>query len=114
MAEDSDSDTFRFNPDEFHGDSGEEQGNQPTAGNAVESEPTKPRGEDRDFGTRGWLLVVMLFFAFGVIPMAIFFLPQAGGMLSALGLSYRDAFLVLPLLPALLLGAMAVWATTRP
>jgi hypothetical protein len=114
MVEDSDSDTFRFNPDEFHGDDGEEQGATPTAEDAPESEPKKPRGEERDFGTRGWVLVVMLFFAFGVIPMMIFFIPQAGGILSSLGLSYRDAFLVLPLLPALLLGAMAVWATTRP
>jgi hypothetical protein len=106
MAEESD-DTFRFEPgaldDEETADPDDRHGERP-----------KPRGADREFGARGWVLVGMLFLAFGVIPMTIFFLPRAQGLLTTIGLGYRDAFLVLPLLPALLLGAMAVWATTRP
>jgi hypothetical protein len=106
MAEDGDTDTFRFDPsDRDDGTDGD-----PTTDRHGE----KPRGEDRDFGARGWVLVGMLFLAFGVIPMTIFFIPRAQGVLTAIGLGYRDAFLVLPLLPALVLGAMAVWATTRP
>jgi len=105
MAEESD-DTFRFE----RGAVGE---------GADTDEPgdrhgEKPRSEDREFGARGWVLVGMLFLAFGVIPMTIFFIPRAQWLLTTIGLGYRDAFLVLPLLPALLLGAMAVWATTRP
>jgi hypothetical protein len=107
MAEDGgDTDTFRFDP----GARDDQADDGPTADRHGE----KPRGEGREFGARGWVLVGMLFLAFGVIPMTIFFIPRAQGLLTAIGLGYRDAFLVLPLLPALLLGAMAVWATTRP
>jgi hypothetical protein len=73
-----------------------------------------PRGDARDFDWRGWTLVVAILFAFVVIPAMLYFLPRAQGFVTSLGLSLRDAFLVLPLLPALLLGALAVWATTRP
>ena len=103
---DGDTDTFRFEPGELD----DEEARTGTD----DAHGEKPRGEDREFGARGWVLVGMLFLAFGVIPMTIFFLPRAQGLLTTLGLGYRDAFLVLPLLPALLLGAMAVWATTRP
>jgi hypothetical protein len=105
MAEDSD-DTFRFEPGAV--------GDGADTGESVDRHGEKPRGEDREFGARGWALVGMLFLAFGVIPMTIFFIPRAQWLLTTIGLGYRDAFLVLPLLPALLLGAMAVWATTRP
>lgn len=73
-----------------------------------------PREDAREFDWRGWTLVVMVFLAFIVIPAMLYFLPRAQGFVASLGLSLRDAFLVLPLLPAILLGAMAVWATTRP
>jgi hypothetical protein len=56
----------------------------------------------------------MLGLAFGVIPLIIFFIPRSGTVLAATGLGYRDAFLFLPLVPAVLLGVLAVWATTRP
>jgi hypothetical protein len=73
-----------------------------------------PREEAREFDWRGWVLVVAILFAFVVIPAMLYFLPRAQGFVASLGLSLRDAFLVLPLLPAILLGALAVWATTRP
>ncbi|MFB6172025.1 MAG: hypothetical protein ABEJ23_05780 [Haloarculaceae archaeon] len=69
---------------------------------------------DRTFGWRGWVLVGFLIVAFLVVPGALYYLPRAQGAVTSLGLSLRDAYLVLPLLPALLLGALAVWATTRP
>lgn len=73
-----------------------------------------PRGDAREFDWRGWTLVAAILFAFVVIPIALYFLPRAQGFVSSLGLSLRDAFLVLPLVPAIVLGALAVWATTRP
>lgn len=73
-----------------------------------------PREDAREFDWRGWTLVVAVLFAFVVIPTALYFLPRAQGFVASLGLSLRDAFLVLPLLPAIVLGALAVWATTRP
>lgn len=77
-------------------------------------EPPAEGDGQREFDWRGWTLVVMVFLAFIVIPAMLYFLPRAQGFVASLGLSLRDAFLVLPLLPAILLGAMAVWATTRP
>ncbi|MFB6207657.1 MAG: hypothetical protein ABEJ05_14140 [Haloglomus sp.] len=74
----------------------------------------QPRGADREFDWRGWVLVVAILFAFVVIPVALYFLPRVQGLVASLGFSLRQAFLVLPLLPALVLGALAVWATTRP
>jgi hypothetical protein len=70
--------------------------------------------EGREFGWRGWILVAWILVALVVVPALLFYLPQAGAFTKSLGLGFRDAFLVLPLVPALVLGALAVWATTRP
>lgn len=72
------------------------------------------RHEGRTFGWRGWLLVAWMVVALVVIPAYLFFYPRASETLALFGLGYRDTFLVLPLIPALVLGALAVWATTRP
>jgi len=66
-----------------------------------------------EFGWRGWVLVGVIVVAFLVVPAAILFLPQAQGVVASLGLTLRDAYLVLPLVPAFLLGATAVWAAVR-
>nr|WP_241430108.1 hypothetical protein [Halococcus saccharolyticus] len=71
------------------------------------------RGENRSFDWRGWALVGVIVFAFLIAPGLILAIPYAGGTLSALGLTWRDTFLVLPLLPALALGLTAVWAASR-
>lgn len=68
---------------------------------------------DDDFDWRGWLLVGTIVVAFLVVPTAVLFLPQAQGFIRSLGLTLRDAYLVLPLVPAFLLGATAVWAAVR-
>ena len=59
---------------------------------------------DDEFGRRGWLLVAAIFLAFVVVPLLIYFRPP--------GLPFRFAYLVLPLVPAVLLAALAVWVTT--
>lgn len=69
-----------------------------------------PEEVDRTFDWRGWVLVGGIFFAFLVIPGLIYLYPRAP---SNVGLSFWDTYLVLPLLPAVLLGLLAVWATTR-
>ena len=68
----------------------------------------------REFGWRGWVLVAWILVALVVVPAILFYIPRAGAFTKSLGLGFRDAFLVLPLVPALVLGALAVWATTRP
>lgn len=71
-----------------------------------------PKGgarSDREFDRRSWLLVGMLAVAFLVAPAMILYLPHAKSAITALGLTFRDAYLVLPLVPALALGTVAVW-----
>ena len=70
-----------------------------------------PDAVDRTFDWRGWILVGAIFIAFLVIPGLIYLYPRVP---SNFGLSFWGAYLVLPLLPAILLGLLAVWATTRP
>jgi hypothetical protein len=106
MSDDG-SETYRFDPTEFReSDSGDGSTDTPAQ--------APPPDEDREFDWRGWTLVGMLFLAFGVIPLTIYYIPRAQNFLAATGLGYRDAFLFLPLIPAVLLGVLAVWATTRP
>ena len=112
-----DDDTYRFDPAEFRedGESGaEEARDADPSGRPAAGPDEKPRGGDREFGVRGWLLVAMLFVALVVVPVLLYFVPRARWLTASLGLGYRDAFLVLPLVPALVLAALAVWATTRP
>lgn len=72
--------------------------------------PDRGAPSDQKFDRRGWLLVGALAVAFVVVPATILYLPHAEPVISALGLTFRDAYLVLPLVPALALGAIAVWA----
>ena len=72
-------------------------------------EPAAPDAERR-FDWRGWLLVATIAFSFLVVPSVILLVPQYA---ASLGLSLRDAYLTLPLLPAFLLGAVAVWSAVR-
>jgi hypothetical protein len=79
-----------------------------------DSHGVKPTDRDREFGLRGWILVGWLFISLIVVPGMLLYIPEAGNFTKSLGLGYRDAFLVLPLIPALGLGVLGVWATTRP
>lgn len=79
----------------------------------------RPSGEpsgsdgDREFDWRGWTLVGTILFAFIVVPGALLYLPTAQTVVESIGLTLRDAYLVLPLVPAFLLGAVAVWSAIR-
>lgn len=70
-----------------------------------------PRGAGSDeFDWRGWVLVATVAVSVLVVPTAIVALPAARSFLSGLGLGLRDAYLALPMIPAVLLGAVAVWS----
>lgn len=69
-------------------------------------EATHPAAADREFGRRGWVLVGVIVVAFVVAPLAILLWPPE--------MNYVVALLILPLVPAFVLAATAVWATTRP
>lgn len=72
-------------------------------------EPAAPDAERR-FDWRGWVLVATIAFSFLVVPAVIVALPEYA---ESLGLSLRDTYLFLPLLPAFLLGSVAVWSAIR-
>lgn len=94
----------------------ERPGNRVTDGGRDDRYVHRPSGEpaapvdERRFDWRGWLLVATIAFSFLVVPGAILVLPEYA---ASLGLSLRDAYLTLPLLPAFLLGAVAVWSALR-
>lgn len=69
-------------------------------------------GDEREesLGWRGWVVVAALVGALIVAPWALILVPGIQDGAGALGLGYRDTYLVLPLLPALGLGALGVWA----
>jgi uncharacterized RDD family membrane protein YckC len=85
---------------------------QPAPAERRSSEPAAPAPAER-FGAAGWGLVAVLVLAFFVVPGALLYLPAAQGVVESLGLSLRDAYLTLPLIPAFLLGAAAVWVALR-
>jgi hypothetical protein len=64
-------------------------------------------------GWRGWILVGWLVVAMVVAPWGLVFLPELQGVVESVGLGLRDAYLVVPMVPALGLGALAVWAAVR-
>jgi hypothetical protein len=65
-----------------------------------------PERAERSVGRRGWVLLAVLAFALLGAPLLILWRPP--------GVPYWAALLALPMLPAILLGAVGVWATTRP
>ena len=80
---------------------------------ASDSDPmtVHPDELERSFDWRGWALVAAVLVAFLVVPGFIYLYPR---MPSSIGLTFWDTYLVLPMIPAIVLGLLAVWATTRP
>jgi len=76
-------------------------------------EPPRQADGTAEFGGHGWLLVGTVLVAFLVVPTVILLLPAARGVVASFGLTLRAAYLVLPLVPAFLLGAVAVWSALR-
>ena len=80
------------------------------ADDAVESPEAAARAEAPDgFGSRGWVRVAVLAVCTLFVPGVIYVRP---GILSAVGIPYIASLLVLPLVPAVALGLVAVWAMT--
>lgn len=78
---------------------------------AEAGERTHPAAVHREFDWRGWTVVVGIVVAFLVIPSIIYLYPHVGPMF---GLTFWDTYLALPMVPAVVLALLAVWATTRP
>jgi cytochrome b subunit of formate dehydrogenase len=71
-----------------------------------------PTGEEPvadGFGRKGWALTAVLFTCVLVIPGIIYLYPYVAGWF---GLPFFATYLALPLVPAVLLGLVAVWSMT--
>jgi len=68
---------------------------------------------ERDPSLEPWLVIGALAVALVVIPWALIVLPEARGIVGAVGFSMRDAYLVVPLVPAVGLGLVGVWTAIR-
>jgi len=60
------------------------------------------RGDEEGMGRRGWILLAAVVLAFFGAPAVIYVRPPR--------LPFEVAFLIVPLVPAFLLGTIAVWA----
>ncbi len=93
---------------------GETQSDTGQSESSEHGEPVQPPRyhppPQEQFDWRGWLLVGVIFVSFLVIPATILYLPQAHEFIAWTGLSWRQAYLALPMIPAVLLGTTAIWA----
>ncbi|GAB3417789.1 hypothetical protein GCM10027435_16910 [Haloparvum alkalitolerans] len=70
--------------------------------------PTATDGPEADgFGRAGWVLTATLLVCVLVIPGIIYVYPY---VLGSFGLTFFGTYLALPLVPAVLLGLVAVWS----
>jgi len=76
------------------------------AESADTADPAAPieRGQE-EWSWRDWLLVGVVVLCFLVVPATILVVPPVR--------PFRFAYLVLPMIPAFLLGAVAVWSAQR-
>ena len=77
-------------------------------GNSADGSPGEEPEAD-GFGARGWALTAVLFTCAIVIPGIIYLYPYAAGWFN---LPFFATYLALPLVPAVLLGLVAVWSMT--
>jgi hypothetical protein len=88
-------------------DGGHEDGGVAQTGKPAEV--TVPDGID----WRGWLLVGVVVVSVLVVPALVLSLSETHWLLTWLGFSRRQAYLVFPMVPAILLGVTVVWVTIR-
>lgn len=63
-------------------------------------------GDRQEFTWENWLLVAAIVAAFLIVPGIILFRPPTD-------ISFRFAYLILPAVPAVALGIIAVWVALR-
>ena len=76
-----------------------------SAGSAA-GEAAEP-GPEEGLGRKGWYLVAAVFVSVLVLPGVVYLLPSAA---ADAGVPFLVAMLVLPMVPAVLLGLTAVWS----
>jgi hypothetical protein len=86
----------------------DESATSPSVADGPAAEPASTP-EAEGFGRKGWALTAVLFCCVLVIPGVIYAYPYAAG---AFGVTFFATYLALPLVPAALLGLVAVWSMT--
>ncbi len=76
---------------------------------ATPDDATDEEKASDDLGVKGWVLAGVVVTATVLVPGVIYLFPAAPG---EAGLPFLVAMLVLPFLPAVLLGVTAVWSMT--
>lgn len=83
----------------------------PGGPDAVTTDTARPDdATQEDLGQFGWVLVGTVFLAVLGVPGLIYLYPI---FLSEFGLSFIGTYLILPLIPAVALGLLAVWSIFR-
>lgn len=82
-------------------------------GGSVQTGRPQPIETPENIQWQGWLLVAVVVLSFVVVPLFVLFLPEMHWLISAIGFSQRQAYILFPMIPAILLGITAVWATLR-
>ena len=94
-----------------HAPGADDAADAPDTGGDGPRDPTVDAAEPAadGFGRKGWALTAVLFTCALVIPGIIYAYPYAAGWF---GLPFFATYLALPLVPAVLLGLVAVWSMT--
>ena len=71
-------------------------------------EPETAAGSDDMSDRTQWLVVAVLLVSGILAPAFLYFVDP-----TAFGLNYRDTYLAVPMIPAILLGAIGVWTAVR-
>ncbi|WP_232686315.1 hypothetical protein [Halobacterium zhouii] len=81
-----------------------------TAGEAggATGEPAEPKAETDMSRRRQWLVVAALVVSGILAPAYLYFVGPG-----SFGLGFRDTYLAIPMIPALLMGAVGVWTAVR-
>ena len=78
-----------------------------TTGEAPIDAEAEAEPPEEGLGRSGWILVAAVVVAVLVIPGMVYLWPAGSRVLGA---TYRTAMLALPMIPALILGLIAVWS----
>jgi len=74
---------------------------------AIDDSDATARSDGDGFSRKGWVLTAALIACVLVIPGIIYAYPYVAG---SFGLTFFTTYLVLPLIPAVLLGLIAIWS----
>ncbi|WP_321169019.1 hypothetical protein [Halorubrum sp. CBA1125] len=112
MSSETDGDAgYVHTPETDSGEAGPTDTRPGESGRTATAEPDAAVSESQvdGFGRKGWALTAVLFTCVLIIPGIIYVYPYAAG---SFGFTFFATYLALPLVPAALLGLVAVWSMT--